>query len=271
MVSSPGDLYDLFEQPRRDMTSYDGLGNFAERADEQNLAAVNPPVRPIPSPWPAFRWRLEQSRSSMPTFPQWAQGTALAAGAVAAGALLDKPVDRFVKKHQGSGVMRDWGNVGKIMPVALAGAAAGAVAFGDGRMQNIGLISLESIAGAAALSIGTKRIVGRARPSEELGPVRRTADKSNASFPSNHSTVAFAAVTPFAQEYDAPWLYGLAAVSSIGRVANRQHWVSDVVGGAAIGYAVGSWLWKAQRDDSKSRVAISPGPRELGVAWIGKY
>jgi hypothetical protein len=272
MVTSPGDLYELFEQPRRDLTSYDGLGNFAERADEQNLAAVNPPVRPIPSPWPEFRWRLEQSRSSMPTFPEWAKGTALAAGVVATAASLDKPVDRFMKKHQDSRVLRDWGKVGKMMPVALAGAAAGAVALGDTRMQNIGLISLESIAGAAALSIGTKRIIGRARPTDELGPWKQTADKSNASFPSNHSAVAFAAVTPFAQEYDAPWLYGLAAVSSMGRAASRQHWVSDVVGGGVIGYAIGSWLWKAQRTpDAKSSFAITPGPKELSVAWRGSY
>jgi membrane-associated phospholipid phosphatase len=138
-------------------------------------------------------------------------------------------------------------------------------------MQNMGLISLESIAGAAALSIGTKRIVGRARPNEELGPWTRTADKSNASFPSNHSAVAFAAVTPFAQEYDAPWLYGLAAVTSVGRAASRQHWVSDVVGGGVIGYAVGSWLWKAQRSDSKSQFAITPGPKEVSMAWRTSY
>jgi membrane-associated phospholipid phosphatase len=271
MVASPGDLYDLFEQPRRDMTSYDGLGNFAERADEQNLAAVNPPVRPIQSPWPVFRWRLEQSRSSMPTFPQWVQGTALAAGAVATGALLDKPIDRFVKNHEGSSLMRGWGNVGKAMPSALASAAAGAMAFGDARMQNMGLISLESIAGAAALSMGLKRVVGRARPIDEQGPWTRAADKSNASFPSNHSVVAFAAVTPFAQEYDAPWLYGLAAVGSMGRVASRQHWASDVIGGGVLGYAIGSWLWKAQRSDTRSQFAITPGPREISVAWKAAY
>jgi membrane-associated phospholipid phosphatase len=167
--------------------------------------------------------------------------------------------------------MRDWGNVGKMMPVALAGAAAGAVAFGDSRMQNMGLISLESIAGAAALSIGTKRIVSRARPSEELGPWKRTADKSNASFPSNHSIVAFAAVTPFAQEYDAPWLYGLAALSSMGRVADRQHWMSDVVGGGVFGYAVGTWLWRAQRDDSRGLFSIAPGIREIRMAWKTSY
>lgn len=272
MVASPGDLYDLFEQPRRDMTSYDGLGNFAERADERNLAAVNPPVRPIPNPWPAFRQRVEQSASSMPTFPQWAKGGALAGGAVLAGALLDKPTDRFMKAHAGSKVLRAWGNVGNAMPVVLAGAAAGAIAFGDDRMQNVGLISLESITGAAALSIGTKHLVGRARPSEELGPWAHTANKSDASFPSNHATVAFAAVTPFAKAYDAPWLYGLAAVSSMGRVASRQHWVSDVVGGGVLGYAVGSWLWNAQGKDAQaSQLAINPGPKSISVAWSSTY
>jgi hypothetical protein len=271
MVTSPGDLYDLFEQPRRDLTTYDGLGNFAERRDEQNLAAVNPPVRPMPNMWPLFRLRLEQSFSNTPTLPKWARGTVLGGGAILGGALLDKPVDRFMEKHAGSSAARAWDKVGKGMPVVLAGAAAGAVAFGDARAQNMGIISLESIAGAAAVSMATKRIVGRARPSEGQGQWSRTSDRSNASFPSNHSTVAFAAVTPFAQEYDAPWLYGLAAVSSLGRTAGRQHWVSDVVAGGVIGYAMGSWLWQTQRTNTRSRFAVAPGPKSVSVAWSGSY
>jgi membrane-associated phospholipid phosphatase len=271
MVSSPGDLYDLMEQPRRDLTTYDGLGNFAERRDEQNLPAVNPPVRPMTNPWPAFRWRVEQSVSTTPTLPQWAKGTVLGGGAILAGALLDKPVDRFMAKHQNSSAARAWNNIGKGMPIALAGAAGAAVLFGDARMENVGVISFESIAAAAAVSMATKQLVGRARPSEELGQFNRTRDRSNASFPSNHSTVAFAAVTPFAQEYDAPWLYGLAAASSFGRTAGRQHWVSDVVAGGVLGYAMGSWLWQAQRSDTKSSLAVSPGPKSIGVAWSGTY
>ena len=196
------------EQPRRDMTSYDGLSNFAERRDEQNLPAVNSPVRPMANPWPEFRWRLEQSVSTTPTLPQWAKGTVLGGGVILAGALLDKPVDRFMKKHQGSSALRSWANVGKDLPVALAGASGMAVLFGDARAENIGIISLESVAAAAAVSIATKHVVGRARPSEDLGQWSKTSNSSDASFPSNHATVAFAAVTPFAQEYDAPWLYG---------------------------------------------------------------
>jgi membrane-associated phospholipid phosphatase len=271
MVASPGDLYDLMEDPRRDLTTVDGLGNFAERKDEHNHPGVNPPVRTLPSPWPAFRWRLEQSVSNSPTLPQWAKGSLLAGGAVLAGAALDKPVDKFVAKHQDSRAVDAWGNVGKAMPVALAGAAGAAVAFGDARMQNIGIISLQSIAASGGLSMLTKRIAQRARPSEELGTWRRTANRSDASFPSNHATVAFAAVTPFAQEYDAPWMYGLAAVGSMGRVAERQHWVSDVVAGGMMGYAIGSWLWQAQRDDSRSQFAVVPGSKSLSVSWSTTY
>jgi membrane-associated phospholipid phosphatase len=138
-------------------------------------------------------------------------------------------------------------------------------------MQNIGIISLESVAGAAALSIATKHVVGRARPNEGLGSWSKATDRSNASFPSNHATVAFAAVTPFAQEYDAPWLYGLAAAGSLGRTAGRQHWVSDVVAGGVLGMAVGGWLWQAQRTDTHSNFAVTPGEKSLGVAWFGTY
>jgi membrane-associated phospholipid phosphatase len=271
MVASPGDLYDMIEQPRRDLTTNDGLGNFAERADEQHLPAVNPPVRPVTNPWPAFRWRLEQSVSATPTLPQWAQGAAIAGGALAAGALLDKPVDRFMSRHQGAGALRAWGDLAKALPVALVSTSGAAVLFGDARMENMGWISLQSAAGAAALSIGAKHLVGRARPTENQGPWSTSADRSNASFPSNHASVAFAAVTPFAQEYDAPWLYGLVAAGSLGRTANRQHWVSDVVAGGLLGYAMGDWLWKAQRNNTASQFAVTPGRRSLGVAWAGSY
>jgi len=271
MVASPGDLYELMEQPRRDLTLYDGLGNFAERRDEQGLPSVNPPVRPLRNPWPEFRWRVEQSVSTTPTLPQWARGTAAAGGVILGSALLDKPVDRFMKKHAGASLARAWNNVGKATPVVLAGAAAGAVAFGDSRMRNIGIISLESVLGAAAVSMATKQVVDRARPHDELGRWQRSPNRSDASFPSNHATVAFAAVTPFAQEYDAPWLYGVAAAGSLGRTAGRQHWVSDVVAGGMVGFAMGTWLWHTQRENNLSGFAVAPGPKSVSMSWSGTY
>lgn len=274
MVTSPGDLYDMVESPRRDLNNYDGLGNFAERPDEANLDAVTLPDRRLPSPWPGFRLRLEQSAKGMPALPSWAYGGAIAAGAVGAGALLDKPMDKFVVKHQDSRAIKAWGNFGKNMPVALAATAGVAATLGDERMRNIGIISLQSIVGAVGVTAVGKFAIARARPERNLGAGNFSGDgysRSDSSFPSGHSAIAFAAVTPFAQEYDAPWLYGVAAVSSLGRTANRKHWVSDTVAGAAIGYAVGTVLWQAQRDNSRSRLSIMPGPKEISVAWQTSY
>jgi membrane-associated phospholipid phosphatase len=266
MVASPGDLYELMDKPRRDLTRDNGLGNFAERPDEPARAAA----APVPSPWPAFRWRLEQSISTTPSLPDWAGGAAIAGASLVASAFLDKPVDSLLQRHPGTNVTRHWDQLGRAAPVAFAGAAAAAVAFGDARASNTGIISLESVVVAAALSAGTKHLVHRARPAEGLGPWSRSCQCSDSSFPSSHAAIALATVTPFAKEFDAPWLYGLAAATSAGRVAGRKHWVSDVVGGGVAGYAVGSWLWRSQRDD-RSDLAVSPGLREVSVTWRGSY
>jgi len=273
MVASPGDLYDMIEKPRRDLTLGDGLGNLGERPDEQGLAETYPQARPIGNPWPAFRLRVQQAGSSSPTLPDWIKGGGLAAGAVLGGALFDKPVDRFFKKHQDSAAARGLGNFGKVMPVALVGAAGAAMAFSDERMQNTGLISLESVAGAIGVTELGKYAFNRARPGEERGPWVQVASgsRSNTSFPSGHSAVAFAAVTPFAQEYDTPWLYGVAALSAAGRVSGRQHWVSDTVAGSLVGYAIGSWLWQSQRENRSSFFSINPGPKEVSMSWRGSY
>ncbi|MDR7052271.1 membrane-associated phospholipid phosphatase [Duganella sp. 3397] len=274
MVASPGDLYDMVEQPRRDMNSYDGLGNFAERPDEQQLPAVTQPDDSFPNPIPVVRERLDQSLRVLPAPQQWVRPATLAVGAILVSALADKPVDRQMKKYQDERVMRGLNTFGNALPYALVGAAGTAFALGDERMQNTGFIAMQSIAAASGFSLVGKYAVGRARPLEERGTWSRTGDdnsRSDASFPSGHAAVSFAAVTPFAKEYDAPWLYGVAALGAAGRVAGRKHWVSDTVAGSVIGYAVGSWLWQAQRNQSDSNLAIIPGLKSVSVTWQKSY
>lgn len=274
MVASPGDLYEMVERPRNQLHSYDGLGNFGERKDEQGLPAVSPPDRLPAHAWPAFRLRLEQSVRSSPPLSSWVYGGALAGGAVLASAALDKPADKFFVKHADSRVARTWSNFGKNMPIALVATAGSAIALGDDRMQNTGIIAMQAVAASVGASVVGKYVVGRARPEENRGPWERVgagASRSNSSFPSGHSAVAFAAVTPFAQEYDAPWLYGVAALSSAGRVAGRKHWVSDTVAGGILGYTVGTLLWKGQRENTRSKWSVAPGPKEISVAWQTTY
>lgn len=274
MVTSPGDLYELMEQPRRDLNAYDGLGDFSERADERTLPAVaRPDVAPAPA-WPAFRRRLDQSKAEAPPLSDWLIGGGLAGGAILLSSALDRPVDKYVRRHDDSRLARGWNNFGNNMPIALVATSGIAALFGDERVSNSGVISLQSVALSLGVAGVGKYLTARARPDEERGPFARVGageSRRNSSFPSAHSAVAFAAVTPFAQEYNAPWLYGVAAVSSMGRIAGRKHWVSDTVAGGIVGYAVGTLLWKGQRDYPASQLTVMPGPKEISVAWNQTY
>jgi membrane-associated phospholipid phosphatase len=76
----------------------------------------------------------------------------------------------------------------------------------------------------------------------------------------------WAAVTPFAKEYDAPWLYGVAALTNFSRVATRRHWFSDTVAGALLGYGIGSLLWEARRGKRDDSPAVYLTGNGVGVS-----
>ncbi|MBX9296505.1 YjbH domain-containing protein [Chromobacterium vaccinii] len=268
MVMTPGDLYEILNDPKRDIDNYDGLGNFAERPDEQSLPQVTPPL-PSYHPWPMIRLRLEDSGNRWLELDDKAAALMAASVATLAATGLDRPADRFFDRHQSNRLIRNWGTLGKDLPIAAAALSGAAFALGDDRLSNTGLIALESSIAAVAGNSMLKLAVNRARPGSGGDSTWRSQDtgqsRLQSSFTSNHSAVLFASVTPFAKEYDQPWLYGVAALGAAGRMASRDHWLSDVTAGGLLGYAMGSWLWQAQRNDSRYRSSLIATPKQLGM------
>ncbi len=111
----------------------------------------------------------------------------------------------------------------------------------------------------------------------------RPDSSSKNSFPSGHTTEAFAAATFLAKEYGHKniW-YSIGAytvATGVGalRVLNNRHWISDVIAGAGIGilstnivYATHQHKWGK---NSKNHLTISPtyGNKSTGVYLSYKF
>jgi membrane-associated phospholipid phosphatase len=80
----------------------------------------------------------------------------------------------------------------------------------------------------------------------------------------------WAAVTPYAEEFDMPWLYGVAALTNAARAASREHWLSDTVAGSLLGLAIGHVAWQSRRESRTGRRAapsLSVAPGMVTIAW----
>ncbi len=141
----------------------------------------------------------------------------------------------------------------------LAALGAYGLVFKNQKMVTTTLLATQAYITGAAVESVLKFVSGRTRPSyyqpgEEaeprfLGPFSKTASDASgrkvySSFPSGHTTVAFAAATVFASEYKNKPLvpiiaYTAAGLIGISRVTENKHWTTDVVVGAALGFLTG--------------------------------
>jgi membrane-associated phospholipid phosphatase len=201
----------------------------------------------------------------------WLKVGALGTGIVVGSALIDQWAYDQIKPRVGSSGLRALDNVGSAIPwVGMAGAALAAFDGSDPRRSRTGYAALEAGATALALSTGLKYAFGRARPSTGLKPTNFepfSSSNSFEAFPSRHVAVAWAVATPFALEYDLPWLYGLAALSNAGRIASGEHWVSDTVAGTLLGYGIGRIFWESSRPYHNGQPRFVVHPQGVDIAW----
>lgn len=138
-----------------------------------------------------------------------------------------------------SSALRPAGSLAVVAPAILLAYGAGRLTGHTGIASSARRVGL-SVGAASLAAVAIKQIVGRERPFESPGDSRAFQPFSgHRSFPSGHSTIAFATATALVRESDSRWLpwvaYPAAALVGWSRVHDRQHWTSDVVAGAALG------------------------------------
>lgn len=131
----------------------------------------------------------------------------------------------------------------------------------------------EATALASSLTLVSKITIGRARPFLEKDKYYTSSFNSKDdfnSFPSEHTTLAFAYSTVMANEIEnvfwkLGW-YSLAGLVGYSRIYHNKHWFSDVVMGAAIGYFSGEFV-NNQNSNKKAKTKISLYPFPGGLTF----
>jgi membrane-associated phospholipid phosphatase len=139
---------------------------------------------------------------------------------------------------------------------AMAGGAGGLYLLGlitnNQHQRESGLLSgeaaIDSLIVTEALSLAT----GRERPL--IDNANGHFFKRGTSFPSDHAAAAWSIAAMLSHEYPSPFVkflsFGAAGVISASRITAKQHFTSDVLVGAAIGYLTSEFVYRQHHDPS---------------------
>ena len=146
------------------------------------------------------------------------------------------------------------------------------------KLRNTARLTVESFIVSGLITTVLKSIIGRARPYAKEGNQSYHWFQTNdayLSFPSGHSTIAFAASTVFANQLDTWWgdilFYGLASGTAYARMHKDAHWFSDILLGGGIGYLSAKAILQTHNKHQKNAQSnhFSPilTPTSIGLAY----
>lgn len=210
---------------------------------------------------------------------EWRNFGLITGGLAITVAFLDKPIRDAAQRSRSSSTDDFFHNVEKFgtkqygLPVLIGFYAVG-VAADD---YNAKTVALDGFSASVISSLTTsifKGIAGRARPNTGLGPHHWNPFGGDQSFPSGHTTGAFAFASVIAGHYDSPWVattaYTIASLVGVARIEQDAHWASDVIAGGLIGGLIGHHLVefnKTWRENHELAPEVGTDGRQLTFTW----
>ncbi len=211
---------------------------------------------------------------------EW-QNFGLASLAVAGtAAVIDRPWRDRMRRHSGNSTfMRDVERFGAEYSLGVLGGfyLAGAVVNNDKAMTVAEDGLAASIIASGIITPVLKYATGRSRPRENAGSSHFRPFSGAASFPSGHTTQAFAVASVISANHDETWVkfssYGVAGLVGLARTYHDAHFASDVLAGALIGIVVGQSVVAHNQQRRLGVMALIPdiGPDRFGVRLAGSF
>lgn len=168
--------------------------------------------------------------------------------------------------------------------MVIGAGVVGVYGFGlihrNTKVRRIGLQLAEATFYATGVTYIFKTLAGRNRPflntgHKDFNPIQ--TKENNTSFPSGHTTIAFAFSTVMAHQIDnifwkVGW-YSAATLVGALRVYHDKHWVSDIVLGSAIGYFIGRYVINNQPDknDGAALTKRNKTSYSLGMKYYNNH
>jgi membrane-associated phospholipid phosphatase len=202
-------------------------------------------------------------------------GAAFVLGGTSALYFVDQPIKDFAQSHQydftntlfsGAEI---FGNAAFVFPYLGINLLYGHF-FNDQTSKNIALKGLQSVLISSIAVYGLKMSTQRHRP--KTGDPYNTWDGpafslDYTSFPSGHSSAAWALATTVALEFKGTLTipiiaYSLAGLTALSRVYENYHWSSDVFLGSAIGFLTARCVHRFHENKSAKNISLLPTYQE---------
>lgn len=240
----------------------------------------------LPDPL-GYTERLWGDIKELPQKPgKWTKGQWYIAGGVIAatgGALL---IDENIRAHFETHRSESWRHLSYIathfgdyryqVPL-ISGLWLGGRLFDSPVMGKIAADSAEaSIIAAFLINPTLCFLTGRALPDAHEEPGKFEPFRFHRfSFPSGHTSAAFALASAVDIDlrgtfgyWQTPVVYGMAVAVAHSRMYDDKHYLSEVILGGGIGWAIGTWIASKDRDPEPSApLTLRPSPNGLELAW----
>ncbi|MGA9291995.1 MAG: phosphatase PAP2 family protein [Ignavibacteriaceae bacterium] len=209
-------------------------------------------------------------------------------GLTAGSFFIDESIRKVVaKNHNGTmdnitEIGHKYGNAGYMVILSGAAYLTGKIIKNNDISETSRMI-LETLAYAGIITTVIKAGLGRARPYTGNGAFDFFNFKLNndfISFPSGHSTTAFAVSSVLAAKinniYASIALYGLAGLTLYQRIYSDNHWFSDTFAGAVISTVIGNAIVKLNEcPEKRSRNSLIVLPaiqaNSMGLSLIYSF